>query len=100
MGTTGYGIGVDGGGTKTELVLIDDTGAVVAQHLAPGCNPSILGPEQARAVLLEALGQLPQAPVRCTQLYMAGSPDYWQEFARQLDDFGDVSAHDDSLPVL
>ena len=40
-------IGIDGGGTKTELILIDKSGAVVARHSAPGCNPSLAGPELA-----------------------------------------------------
>ena len=95
-----YRIGVDGGGTKTELVLVDPDGQIVSQHVAPGCNPSIVGPEQARAVILEALGQIHRAPVIETKLYMAGSPEFWQDFARSLQDFGQVSADKDSLPVL
>ena len=34
-----FKIGVDGGGTKTELILVDPAGAGVATHIAPGCNP-------------------------------------------------------------
>ncbi len=98
--TSSYRIGVDGGGTKTELVLVDDTGTVVTQHIAPGCNPNVVGQEQARAVLLEALGQIHRGPISCTQLYMSGSPDFWREFAAGLRDFGRVSSAKDSLPVL
>lgn len=95
-----YQIGVDGGGTKTELVLLDARGEVVTQQLAPGCNPNVVGQEQARAVLLEALGQIHRPPVSRTHLYMAGAPEFWRDFAAQLDDFGEVAAFKDSLPVL
>lgn len=100
MADQGYRIGVDGGGTKTELVLMDAAGVVREQHVAPGCNPNVVGPEQARAVMLEALGQIHRPPVVATQLYMAGSPEFWQDFAANLRDFGQVSAFKDSLPVL
>ena len=50
-----YRIGVDGGGTKTECILIDASGEIVARHLAPGCNPSVVGPEQARLIITDAL---------------------------------------------
>ena len=46
---------MDGGGTKTELILVDAAGEIVARHLAPGCNPSQTGPENARTILTEAL---------------------------------------------
>ncbi len=95
-----FQLGVDGGGTKTELVLIDGDGEVVTQHIAPGCNPNVVGQEQARAVLLEALGQIYREPVIRTHLYMAGSPQFWQDFAAHLEDFGEVAAFKDSLPVL
>ena len=50
-----YRIGIDGGGTKTECILLDEAGAIVARHLAPGCNPSVVGPEQARLIVTDAL---------------------------------------------
>jgi N-acetylglucosamine kinase-like BadF-type ATPase len=53
-----FRIGVDGGGTKTDCILLDDHGAVAACRTAPGCNPSLVGPERARAVLVEALEAL------------------------------------------
>ncbi len=56
-----YKIGVDGGGTKTECILIDDTGAIVARHLAPGCNPNVVGPDQARLIVTDALCALLQS---------------------------------------
>ncbi len=100
-------IGVDGGGTKTELVLIDDTGVVLTRHTATGCNPSIAGPETAREVLDIALRTLlvaqPPGAVTHTLLCMAGAPEFWRETAADLSDtgtYGRVTALDDSRPVL
>ena len=46
-----FKIGVDGGGTKTECILVDAAGAIVARHLAAGCNPNVAGPEAARQIV-------------------------------------------------
>ena len=98
-------IGVDGGGTKTELILVDPAGVVIARHAGTGCNPSLLGPDGARAKLRELLQQLlAQAPgpvaVTATHLYMAGAPAFWRETGEELNDCGRVITGDDSLPVL
>ena len=97
---TSYRIGVDGGASKTDLVLMNQSGKVVAQHAAPGCNPNVVGSEQARSTILSALGEIHRSPVTHTQLYMAGIPEFWQELARSLTDFGQVTTEKDSLPVL
>ncbi|MEO5957726.1 MAG: BadF/BadG/BcrA/BcrD ATPase family protein [Opitutaceae bacterium] len=109
-----YKIGVDGGGTKTECILVDARGEIVARHLAPGSNPSIVGPEQARLILTDALcalldaarsqlstlgSQLPA--ISSTHLYMAGSRSFWTDLAATLPkDFGSLHVADDSLPIL
>lgn len=98
-------IGVDGGGTKTELILIDSAGATLAAHIAPGCNPSQLGPDKARAIVTDAITALraqAKGPVTvtATHLYMAGSPAFWRETADGLKDCGAVTTGPDSLPVL
>ncbi|MCX6953259.1 MAG: ATPase [Verrucomicrobia bacterium] len=106
-----FKIGVDGGGTKTECILVDASGAIVARHLAPGCNPNVVGPDQARLIVTDALCALTAsltsgssasraAQVATTQLYMSGAPGFWQEFAAALTDFGRVSTAPDSLPTL
>ncbi len=92
-------IGVDGGGTKTELILVDERGEIVARHLAPGCNPNIAGPDRAREILLAALHALLTEPSHPTSsftphsspftlhsvlLCMAGAPEFWQETAALL----------------
>jgi N-acetylglucosamine kinase-like BadF-type ATPase len=103
-----YKIGVDGGGTKTEAILVDAAGTVVARHLAPGCNPNLVGPDQARLVLSDALcallaqaaGRAGEVRIEETRLYMAGNPLFWRNLAATLTDFGRVTTAPDSLPVL
>jgi glucosamine kinase len=100
-------IGVDGGGTKTECILTDARGKVLARHSAPGCNPSVTGPERAREILRAALrglaiGQSPPV-IAGTLLCMAGSRTFWQQTAVALAKekiYGRVETVDDSLPVL
>lgn len=97
-------IGVDGGGTKTECILVDAGGAVISRHTAPGCSPSHAGPDKARAILAEALRDLLSkgtgAPVERTLLCMAGNPAFWRETASSLQGFGRVETAADHLPVL
>lgn len=97
-------IGVDGGGTKTECILVDPSGAVAARHTGPGCSPSLVGPVRARELATQALAAvctgLGSAPVAATMLCMAGSPSFWREFGEGLAGFGRTSVHDDSIPVL
>jgi glucosamine kinase len=99
-----FRIGVDGGGSKTELILVDSAGAVVATHTAAGCNPSQCGPEQAREILQKALHalttKLPAGSVQSTFLFVAGSPITWREITSSLTGFGPVKVAADSLPVL
>jgi N-acetylglucosamine kinase-like BadF-type ATPase len=97
-------IGVDGGGTKTELILIDDQGELVDRHLAGGCNPSVAGPASAHLTLSTALARIAgHHPISRTLLCMSGAPAFWRETAATLEAdgrFGPVSAVDDSRPVL
>ncbi len=102
-----FKIGVDGGGSKTECILVDATGGVVARHLAPGCNPNVVGPEQARLVITDALCGVVDAAfgggspgIAATHIYAAGNRAFWRETAATLTGFGEVRTADDSLPVL
>ena len=103
-----FKIGVDGGGTKTECILVDARGEIVARHLAPGCNPNVTGPDQARVIVTAALDALlaeskienPKSKISATLLFMSGAPTFWQEFAASLTGFGRVTAAIDSLPTL
>jgi N-acetylglucosamine kinase-like BadF-type ATPase len=112
-----FKIGIDGGGTKTECILVNAEGTVVAVHVGTGCNPSIVGPDQARSIVAAALDSLraqagahaasltrtpfgPAPDISATLLCMAGSRAFWSEFAEKLNGFGAITALDDSLPVL
>ena len=103
-----FRIGVDGGGTKTECILLAAPGTVAARHTAPGCNPSLVGPERARQILVEALqALLANAGVRgsppeiaATLLCMAGNSAFWREAATAMTGYGQVTTASDSLPVL
>jgi N-acetylglucosamine kinase-like BadF-type ATPase len=112
-----YRIGIDGGGSKTECMLIDDAGHLIAAHVGAGCNPSVVGPDQAASIVTAALASLrAQAAshyaethghtavagtlVNATLLCMAGHRSFWQELAHTLPGFGRVQTTDDSRPVL
>ncbi len=99
-----FKIGVDGGGTKTEFILVDPAGHIAARHLAPGCNPNITDHDTVRTVMHDGLRQMlaaSPAPVSLTLLCMAGNRLFWQPFVAGLPaDFGRALTTDDSLPVL
>jgi glucosamine kinase len=98
-----YKIGVDGGGTKTECILVNAAGEIVARRLGPASNPSVVGPEQAKLVVTDALCALIAAhpgTISRTLLCMAGNRPFWREIGASLNDFGHVETADDSLPVL
>src|ERR1051325_6961841 len=104
-----YKIGVDGGGTKTECMLIDESGRMVAGHVGTGCNPSVVGPAAAASILTAALASLraqasthqagstkglpvgEELHITHTLLCMAGSRGFWDEFAAGLQGYGKVS---------
>ncbi|HMD59880.1 MAG TPA: BadF/BadG/BcrA/BcrD ATPase family protein [Opitutaceae bacterium] len=97
-------IGVDGGGTKTECILADPSGAVAARHTGPGCSPSLVGKARAGGIVAEAIRAVraghPTAEVSSTLLCMAGSRAFWSEFGEGLAGCGRVETADDSAPVL
>lgn len=97
-------IGVDGGGTKMECILVDPSGAIAGRHTGPGCSPSLLGQERASEISLEVLeivrGMAKGAEISSTALCMAGSRSFWKKFGESLSGFGQVTTADDSVPVL
>lgn len=88
--------------------MVDARGGIVARRLGAACNPSVVGSDQARLVVTDALcGLLADARaivgspvVESTLLCMAGNRAFWREFAASLQDFGEVTTTDDSVPVL
>ena len=103
-----FRIGIDGGGTKTEGILIDARGEITARHLAPGCNPNVAGPEQARLIVTDTICALREearrradgARITHTHVYAAGNRTFWRETVATLTDFGCIHTADDSHPVL
>ena len=101
-------IGVDGGGTKTECILVDGSGAVLARAVVGGSNPTVVGRDEAARVVRGALDALMRAPglpaaapaPSFTLLCMAGTRSFWADFAASLRGLGRVVAVDDSIPVL
>jgi glucosamine kinase len=97
-------IGVDGGGTKTECILVDPAGAIVARHTGPGCSPSLVGAPRSREIAAEVLGAVRaghrSAEISHTLLCMAGSRAFWREVGDGLGGHGAISTMDDSVPVL
>jgi len=98
-------IGVDGGATKTECILVDRSGEIVARHAAGGSNPNVIGAAKAARTVTAALRAVrDRAPAgsspSLTLLCMAGSPLFWKEFAAGLAGFGKVETAKDSLPIL
>src|SRR5215831_18262424 len=49
-----YVLGFDGGGTKTECVLMDETGAILALSRSGASNAVNVGPQASAAALAEA----------------------------------------------
>jgi N-acetylglucosamine kinase-like BadF-type ATPase len=97
-------IGIDGGGTKTECILVDPSGAIAARHTGPGCSPSLVGAPRSReiaaGVLKEVRAEHPSVAISHTLLCMAGSRAFWKEVGDGLVGFGQISTMDDSVPVL
>ena len=62
-GAMRYCIAIDGGGSKTESVLFDETGHILRRHVGVGGNPTDTGPEEARRRLRACMAEiLPGAP--------------------------------------
>ena len=51
-------IAIDGGGTKTQCILVDETGKVLAKLLTEGSNYDVIGIEKASTILSDAVDAL------------------------------------------
>lgn len=75
-------LGVDGGGTKTRFLLIDETGRVLASHLEGPAYYLEIGLDELRKMLAQGIGQtLAQGQVREEDLSYAflGLPAYGED---------------------
>lgn len=103
-----FRIGIDGGGTKTEGILVDPSGAIVARRLGPGCNPNVAGPDAARRIVEGIITELAaesrrlstRAVVAHTHVYSAGNRSFWRETVAAFAGCGKTFSADDSHPVL
>ncbi len=99
-------IGVNGGGAKTEIILLNDSGREEGRLRVEGSNPSFIGSAEATKILFAGLNRLleetghRQPDVATLLLCMAGHPPYWRELARQLSGWGEVRATTDAEPIL
>lgn len=64
-----YYLGIDGGGTKTEFVLTDESGKVLARSRKKGCNPNDVGVDACFAVLREGIAEI-ASTVNGSDLYI------------------------------
>ena len=53
-----YCIAIDGGGTKTESVLFDETGHILLRHIGNAGIATDLGAEEARRRMLACLDEV------------------------------------------
>lgn len=103
-----YKIGIDGGGTKTLLIAVDQQSTIIITTLYEGCNPSVVGKERAFEILRNALedlkSKLKEADgsgiISHTLLCLAGNGYFWKAAARNLKGFGRIIVTDDSLPII
>jgi N-acetylglucosamine kinase-like BadF-type ATPase len=82
MGAARLYLGVDGGGTKTALVLIDSEGIIRATHLAPGSYYLTIGLDALGTLLVDGVNAvLAKAAVRIEDLDFAffGIPAYGED---------------------
>ena len=52
-----YYLGIDGGGTKTELALSDPEGKIVSRLFMDGCNPNTVGIERTKRIIEDGIIQ-------------------------------------------
>jgi N-acetylglucosamine kinase-like BadF-type ATPase len=104
--TAQYSIGIDGGGTKTDFILVDSSGTILSKQSTSGTNPSLYGQENVEKIIRQTCTQLiteagvPQGGIHKTLLCMAGPPKTWRAIAENLEELGEVTSVDDSVPVV
>lgn len=101
-------VGIDGGGTRTDLALIDEKGSLLARLHGATCNQAVVGFDTAVAVLSSLIdramaGANLDLPVSAGWIGMAGAdrPDDRSRFARALESrCGDLRISNDAELVL
>ena len=83
----GIQIGVDGGGSKTEIVALDPTGRVLRFILKPASNYHVVGMEQAVRYIMEGIREtLQEETLEGIGISLAGidTPEDWKIMATSL----------------
>lgn len=97
-----YYVGVDGGGTKTEVVVCDEKGNLIARRLGGSSNPNDIGREKMTRVIEELLEDA--LPVDCdcadiglgiSGLAASGEEEYLKEFIRKYQAFDKIAVRSD-----
>lgn len=102
-----YVIGMDGGGTKTEGVLVGREGHVLARHTTGPSNPNDCGPETSVRViagLAQELAESAGVPLTACFLFagIAGSLNHKEDMAARLEGLcgGRVAVDSDMVNLL
>lgn len=101
-----YFAAADSGGTKTESVLFDETGHIMAHTRHPGANPMDIGIEESQKTLEAALSEiLAKSPSRVTSLYLAcagvePAGDCIEQYLRPRLDTQCLTVEDDGLCMI
>lgn len=66
-------IGIDGGGTKTEFLLIDETGKKLDGLVLEGCNPNSCGLQESLQILRNGIDQLRPRTMNVVGIFLGGA---------------------------
>ena len=84
-----YYLGIDGGGTKTDFLLVNEKGRVTARRIEKGSNPNDIGIEKTYQVFVEGLknlcGEQAISPKQIT-LFCGGSGCGVGSYSKELTD--------------
>ena len=80
-------IGIDGGGTKTKLVLQKTSADGSAEYVGPGCNPTYCGMERTQAVLADCLNEAPVPAEQVDAVFAGLAGCFSKERDEQLESF-------------
>jgi len=78
-----YYLGIDGGGTKTALLLTDETGNVIRREYAAACNPMDIGYDRAKEVLKKAIDEICRTIPTSSIIMFAGIAGAGSDVAKQ-----------------
>lgn len=101
-----YCVAIDGGGSKTEAVLFDETGHILRHHIGIGGNPTDIGIEEAQRRMLRCLSELfSTTPVEVAALYggAAGvlpNGDIYSELLKQSFPIHAIRIEDDGCNLI